>query len=412
MSGAEIPDLADPKTYARHDPHEIWRRLRQSDPVHWHTGDSGRPAFWVLTRYADIVEVLRDDTRFTSERGNVLATMLAGGDTGAGRMMAVTDGSYHTELRKLLLKAFTPRALHTVVQRVRRVTRRLLTEAIERGGCIDFAQDIASAIPLETICDLLDIPPNDRQYVLDLTKSALAFDDDTPDADAERPTRGDILLYFSDLVADRRRHPGTDPVSLMAGAEVAGRTLDDEDIILNCYSLIMGGNETSRFSMIGAVQAFIDFTDQWSLLRNGDVGLDSAGEEVLRWATPTMHFGRTATENVQLAGRTIAAGDLVTLWLASANRDEDIFPDPGNFIIARSPNKHLALGHGRHFCLGAYLGRIEIQAMLDGLRTFVSDIEPAGEARHIYSNFLSGISSLPVILKGDAKGYREWDEEM
>lgn len=395
----DVPNLVDPKTYADYDMFEIWRDLRSHDPVHWHPETADGPGFWVVTRHADIMTVLRDDTRFSSEKGNVLTTMLQGGDTGAGRMLAVTDGARHTELRQVLLKAFAPRALHGVAQRVRQAVRQLLTESVARGTC-DFARDIASNIPLETICDLLDVPRSDRQDVLRLTKSALASDYDTPDAGAGWMARNEILLYFSDLVKERRKDPGSDPISLMATAEVAGQRLGEADIILNCYSLIMGGDETSRLAMIGAVQAFMEYPDQWHMFKRGDISTETAGEEVLRWTTPTMHFGRTAVTDVELHERSIRAGDLVTLWFASGNRDEAEFSRPGLFDLTRSPNRHLSLGYGRHFCLGAYLGRIEIHAMLDGLLTFVDSIEPAGPARRIYSNFLSGVSSLPVVLKG------------
>jgi cytochrome P450 len=285
-AGADIPNLVDPKTYSDHDMSEVWRRLRSDDPVHWHPKTAEHPGFWVVTRYKDVSQVLRDDENFTSERGNVLTTMLQGGDTGAGRMLAVTDGSHHTELRRLLLQAFAPRALTGVTQRVRRSIRRLLTEAVERGEC-DFAKDIASIIPLETICDLLDVPLEDRREVLKLTKSALASDYESPDAGIDRMARGEILLYFHDLLKARRKNPGTDPISLMATAEVSGKHLDDEDIILNCYSLIMGGDETSRLSMIGAVHAFVEHPDQWLALKNRNVSVESVGEEVLRWTTPS-----------------------------------------------------------------------------------------------------------------------------
>lgn len=402
-----IPNLVDPKTYADHDVAEVWRRLRADDPVYRHPATAEGPGFWVLTRYEDVARVLRDDAHFTSEKGNVLATMLQGGDTGAGRMLAVTDGPRHSELRSLLLQAFAPRALTGVVERVRATTRRLLAQAVERGQC-DFAKDVASAIPLETICDLLDVPPADRQEVLRLTKSALASDYEAPEADADRVARNEILVYFHGLVNDRRKSPGSDPISLMATAEVGGRRLDDVDIVLNCYSLIMGGDETSRLAMIGAVRALAENPGQWAALKQGEVTVESAGEEILRWTTPTMHFGRTATADVTLHGRTIGSGDLVTVWLASANRDEGAFTDPDTFDLGRSPNKHLSLGFGRHFCLGAYLGRVEINTMLEGLRTFVRRIEQTGPERWIYSNFLSGMSSLPVVLEADSASTDEF----
>ncbi len=404
-----VPDLVNPKTYVDHDMIGVWRALRAQDPVHWHAATSDGPGFWVLSRYADIVRVLRDDANFTSEKGNVLATMLKGEDMGAGRMMAVSDGQHHASMRKLLLESFSPRALGGVARHVRRITKRLIVEAAENGEC-DFARDIASAIPLATICDLLDIPEADRQEVADLTKSALASNYEFPDAHADITARSAIVVYFQDLVTARRKAPGSDPISLMATAEVGGRRLDDLDIVLNCYSLIMGGDETSRLAMIGAVRAFTQNPDQWRALKNRELPVEVAGEEVLRWTTPAMHFGRTATADVSLGGREIRVGDLVTLWLISGNRDEAVFQDPDRFDIIRSPNKHLSLGYGRHFCLGAYLGRIEICAMLDGLRTFVNDIQQAGPERWIYSNFLSGMSSLPVTMERAPTPSVSWED--
>jgi cytochrome P450 len=404
-----IPNLVDPNTYAEHDMADVWRRLRSEDPVHWHPETTAGPGFWVVSRYEDILQVLRDDVRFTSERGNVLTTLLQGGDIGAGRMLAVTDGDHHTELRKLLLQAFGPRALEGVARSVRRSIRRLLCDAVDRGDC-DFAKDVASFIPLETICDLLDVPIADRPEILRLTKTALTSDESNPEAVADRRARNEIMVYFSDLVEERRKSPGSDPISLMATATLDGKSMPTDDIILNCYNLILGGNQTSRLTMIGAVQAFIRHPDQWRALKEGSLGLASACEEVLRWATPAMHFGRVAVTESELCGKLISAGDPVTLWFTSANRDEEEFQQADRFDLARSPNRHLAFGYGRHFCIGASLGRIEITVMLDGLRTFVSLIEQAGPERRIYSNFLSGLSSLPVVLAGEQGGLARWQE--
>lgn len=403
-----VPNLADPRTFATHDMGKIWHELRSRDPVYWHPESSYGPGFWVLSRHAEVTQVLRDDKGFTSEKGNVLATMLHRSDSGAGRMLAVSDPPYHTELRNLLLKAFAPRVLEGVVRRIRGITRRLLAEAIERGHC-DFARDVASVIPLETICDLLDVPPADRQYIFKLTKSALSLDYESQSGE-DPAARREILVYFSNLVAERRKALGSDPISLMASAEVAGRRLDDVSIILNCYSLVMGGDGTNRLAIIGGMKALIDNPDQWAALKNGGVTPETAAEEVLRWTTPAMHFGRTATAGTMLAGKAIAPGDLVTLWFASANRDEAEFPEADKFKLGRSPNRHLAFGYGRHFCLGAYLGRAEITAVLDALRTFVTDMGQAGQERHLYSNFLSGMSSLPIYLTGDLSKGADWED--
>jgi cytochrome P450 len=381
-------DLADPRVHAEQDLSETWRRLRSDAPVHWHPATDRHDGFWVITRYADVAGVYRDSERFTSERGNVLDTLLDGGDRAAGKMAAITDGRRHADLRGIMLKAFSPRALGVVVDNVRSATNRLVAEALARGEC-DFASDVAAGIPLMAICDLLGVPQADRSRILTLTSSALASDRGVPTAEDTWSARIEILHYFL-----------PDVLSLLAGSEVDGAPLTHDEIIYNCYSLIMGGDETTRFSMIGGVLALIENPAQWRALKDGTVSIESAVEEVLRWTTPTLHAGRTATEDVLLGGRFIEAGDIVTVWNASANRDERQFPDPDTFDLSRKPNKHLTFAYGPHFCLGAYLARVEIGAVLEALRDTATDIELTGPVRRVYSNFLSGLYSLPLALRG------------
>jgi cytochrome P450 len=145
--------------------------------------------------------------------------------------------------------------------------------------------------------------------------------------------------------------------------------------MLNCYSLILGGDETARLAMIGAVQALLDHPDQWRALKEGTAGLDTAVEEMLRWTTPALHSGRTAATDTEIAGTPVRAGDIVTVWNASANRDEAVFDSPGSLRLDRSPNKHLTFAYGPHFCLGSYLARAEIAAVLSALRTRVTTLD-------------------------------------
>jgi cytochrome P450 len=393
-------DLTDPQTFADRDLGEFWRDARANHPVYWHLPCGGQPGFWVVSRHADVQAVYRDNQRFTSERGNVLVTLLAGGDSAAGQMLAVTDGRRHRELRNIMARTLTPRTLRHVSQRVRENTRRQLRDAVERGEC-DFATDVANNIPLATICDLLGVPERDRDFLLTLTKSALSSDERGPDDADSLLARNEILLYFGDLVAQRRVRPGADVISALAASRLDGEPLTEDVIVLNCYSLIIGGDETSRLSMIDAVLTLAQHPDQWRLLKQRRVGLESATEEVLRWATPTMHFGRTALAEVEMGGEHMHPGDRVTVWHSSANRDERAFPQPDVFNLARSPNRHVTFGYGPHFCLGAFLARMEISEMLDALRAFVAAVECTGPTRRIYSNFLTGMSSLPVRLVPD-----------
>jgi cytochrome P450 len=390
-------DLADPRTHAEHDLRDVWRKLRAQAPVRWHQPRDDTRGFWVLSRYADIVGVYRDPRRFSSERGNMLATLQRDGDPAGGRMVAVTDGPRHSALRKLLAAAFTPRFLAPLEQQVRDDTRRLLRAAVERGTG-DFARDVAAYLPLATICGLLGVPEQDRPFLLSLTSAALSSDEPDQSPAQVWRARNELLLYFTELVQRRRADPGGDVVSLLVTSHVDGAPLTTDEAILNCYSLILGGDETARLTMAGAVAAFIDHPDQWNALRAGRVDTASAVEEVLRWTTAALHAGRTATEDVELHGQRIRAGDAVTLWHTSANQDEDAFDAPAEFDLGRTPNRHLTFGYGPHFCLGAALARIELGALVDGLREVVTEIRPAGERRRIYSNFLAGYSSLPVHL--------------
>jgi cytochrome P450 len=312
-------------------------------------------------------------------------------------MAAVTDGPHHASLRGVMLKAFTPKALEVVVGNVRGAARRLLAEAVERGSC-DFATDVAAKIPLAAICDLLGVPDGDRAEILRLTSSALASDDGTPTETETWTAKSDILLYFAELAQTRQGTPYDDVVSLLVTSEVDGRPLTHDEVVFNCYSLVLGGDETTRYAMVGGLQAFLDNPEQWRRFKAGEADLESTVEEVLRWTTPTLHAGRTATEDVLMGGQFIEEGDLVTIWNVSANHDERQFHEPDRFDIARRPNKHLTFAYGPHFCLGAYLARQELSAILSGLRDLVAEVAPAGPGQRVYSNFLNGLCRLPVAF--------------
>ncbi|MFI8424191.1 cytochrome P450 [Streptomyces sp. NPDC085479] len=397
-STLEDVDLADPLLHARHDLGAHWQRLREEEPVHWQPPRAGRPGFWVISRYDDVMSVLADSAAFTSEHGNVLDTLLAGGDSAAGKMLAVTDGRPHKALRSALLKPFSPRALDVVVDSVRRGTRALVAEAVGRGT-VDFATEVAAHIPLAAICDLLGVPVSDRRHIIDLTSSALSSPDGVPTEEATWASRNGLLLYFSELAGSRKEKPLDDVVSLLVTREIDGRPLTHEEIVFNCYSIIMGGHETTRFAMIGGLRALMERPDEWEALVSGKAALAPAVEEVLRWTTPALHAGRTAAQDVVLGGQFVEEGDVVTTWMSSANRDERIFDRPDEFDLARTPNKHVSFAYGPHFCLGAFLARAELTALLESLIELVGHAEPAGEESYVYSNFLSGLSSLPVALR-------------
>lgn len=390
-------DLADPQTFLDVEPMRIWRELRAHSPVHWNEPRGENPGFWSVTRYADVVAVYKDNKRFTSERGNVLSTLLRGNDSAAGKMLAVTDGARHRAVRNLMLKSFSPRVLDHVAGLVRQRTRDLFAGVVGHGR-FDFAADIADHIPINTIGDLMDVPVADRARLVEWNNKTLSRHSSEEGQIEEWLARNEILLYFSGLAQERRRNPGDDVVTALATSVIEGGPLSEDEIVFNCYSLILGADESSRMSSIGAILALAEHPEQWRALKNGDVTVESATEEVLRWTTPAMHFGRRALVDVEVGGQVIGADDIVVLWNSSANFDEETFVDPERFDLGRTPNKHVAFGFGPHFCLGAFLGRAHVSAVLECLRDTVSQIRPTGEAKRLYSNFVYGYSSLPVEL--------------
>ncbi|MFI1914791.1 cytochrome P450 [Nocardia sp. NPDC020380] len=390
-------DLRLPAVHAEYDLSEYWATLRDEHPVYRHDPDRDGTGFWVISRHEDVQALLRDVRRFPSERGNGLDTLLAGGDPAGGRMLAVTDGRRHAALRKIVMQSFTPRFVSTLVEGVELAARQYVGEALQQGE-VDFVAAVAEKIPLDTVCDLLDIPQADRAYLVGLTSTSLAGTGATAERSDAFAAKNDILMYFYDLLEERRDPDRGDIVSGLVAAEIDGEPLDEFDVVLNCYSLMLAGDETTRLAMAGAVQMFLAEPGLWASFRDGEIDLDLAVEEILRVTTPTLHAGRYAAESVELHGRRIAEGDVVTLWTASANFDPRAFGNPAAVDLARADNKHLTFAYGPHYCLGAFLARAEIKALLVAMREQVRELRACGRPQRIYSNFLSGYASLPVAL--------------
>ncbi|GAA1848904.1 cytochrome P450 [Myceligenerans crystallogenes] len=399
VQGSLIPDLTsvdlmDPRTFVEHEPRDFWREARKAGPVYWHPAREGREGFWVLTRHADIQKAYRGVRQFLSGRGTVLDVVVRGDDPAGGKMMAVSDGATHRRLRSVQHSALTPKVLEPVVRDVNERADRLVAEAVGAGE-FDFAAGIAEHIPLATICDLLSIPEADRPKLLGWNKLVLSAEEAGTDHIEALAARNELVMYLADLVLERQENPGDDMVSMLATTPVDGRPLTVEEAALNCYSLILGGDETSRMSAIVAVKALAEHPEQLALLRDG-ADPEIAANEMFRWATPAMHFARRAADDVEFAGETIRKGEIISLWNTSANDDEDVFENPGTLDVTRHPNPHLALGFGPHYCVGAYLGTAEMSAVLSAVARHVGSIEVCAEPARVYSSFLYGYSSLRV----------------
>lgn len=385
----------DPAVHPDPDACATWATLRAKRPVAWVVPTAERPGFWVLTKYEDIAAAYRTPT-LSSAQGNMLSTLTTGGDPSAGRMLVVMDPPRHTQLRRILQGGFS-QAMRPIEHSLRVAADSLVSRAVEREGC-DFAAEVAAEIPLLAVCELLGVPQSDRQQMLDMTMAVMGDDGTGVSSESAAAARREILMYYAQLLVQRRRAPAEDIVSLLAAAHVGGEPLSDAEVILNCYNIIIGGDETGRLSAVGGLLALIENPAEWAKLKSSESMVDDAVQEILRWTTPATHMCRVATRDMPIRDSLIASGDIVTLWNVSANRDEDVFDQPYVFDISRTPNKHLTFGAGPHSCLGGRVAKVVLTVVLQALRERVSSMELAGEPRRMNTTFLAGISKLPVRL--------------
>ena len=385
-------DLTDPDLYSHGDPYAIWRWLREHDPVYWHP-PAELPGFWVLTKYDDVRAAYRDPATFSSAGGILLRPESYGADPGGGRTLALTDPPRHRQLRALVDDWFSPRSVRALDTGMRDVARDVIMRALERERC-DFVTDIAARIPLYVICNMMGVPRSEWERLFTLTNDAFG----ASDALERRLAHLEILQYFEHLVSARAKSPANDIVSLLSTAKIDGQKLTPDEIFLNCDNLLVGGTENTRIAASGGMLAFIQHPDQWQALSAEPELLSSAVEEVLRWTSTATHIMRTATRPVTVRGRRIEAGERVTLWNPSANRDESVFDDPDRFSIRRKPNRHLALGTGEHFCLGGTLGRTELRLVYEELLRNTERIELDGTPVMLSSIVVNGPEHLPVRL--------------
>lgn len=394
-------NLADPGLYERGEGEAAWSALRSECPVYRNVAESIDP-FWAVTKYEDVAMVLRDPTTFRSSHGMRVGAPPASVRAASEKMMIVSDPPRHGKIRKVLSASFAPRAARGRQERIRQIAAKALERMLESEGVVDFVAAVA-ALPAYTVCDLLGVPAEDWSYIAGLTGTAFGEQaDEDIDGDLEKTiAHTELFGYLYELAQSKRAKPGEDIVSRLATAVVDGAPLSDDEVLLNCEGVINGGVETTRHAASRGLLAFLRFPDQWKKLRREPELLPSAIEEVLRWATPPLMVMRHAARDVQIAQVNVRAGEAVVVVNGSANRDEDVFPKADTFQLDRKPNRHLSFGLGPHFCIGAALARMELIALFDILASRVHVIEPAGEVRHLRSNFIWGLASLPVFLRQD-----------
>lgn len=365
------------------NPFPWYRRMRESTPVAY----DARYDAWSVFRYDDVQRVLSEYSAFSSQfhgPGQPAETPL-------DASLVSTDPPRHRELRSLVSQAFTPRAINRLAPRIEQITAGLLDRA-GQDGRLDIVGDLSYPLPVTVIAELLGIPAADRErfkYWSDVIVGA---------GSGYGSVQRDMVAYFREVIAWRRREPGDDLISALLAAEIDGERLSEFDLLGFCILLLVAGNETTTNLISNAILCFDEHPEGWQALRGDRSLLPSAIEEVLRYRSPVKSMFRVALSDTPIGDQHVRAGQTVVAWIGSANRDEDRFPDAERFDIRRRPNRHLGFGHGIHACLGAPLARLEARIALDALLERYIDIQVAPDARLEVtdSSIVFGVRHLPA----------------
>ncbi len=359
------------------------------------------PGYWALVRHEDVWAASRNAQLFCSGQGTNVADLPQELNEFFGSMINMDDPK-HFRLRSLVAKGFTPKEINRVEQYVHQKAAGVVDRMLERhpDGKADFVESIAAPLPLEIICEMMGIPAEDHEQIFRWTNVILGVGDPEYGGtyEALMQTALEIFAYAQALGESRRANPTDDMTSVLMHAEVDGERLTSQEFGSFFILLVVAGNETTRNAISHGMKALTDHPDQRDRWFNDfDAVSKTAVEEIVRWATPVIHFRRTATADTELSGQPIKAGEKVVLWYASANRDERVYPDPYRFDVTR-PIQPTQVGFGAggpHFCLGANLARREITVMFDEIRRRLPNLRITGEPDYLQSFFINGIKRLP-----------------
>ena len=394
-------DFYNPDTFEHGPPFDIFKELRENEPVYWNPQEEGT-GFWALTRYDDVVATSLDHDSYLSGHGVFVDESVGGSEL----MMVNMDPPKHSGLRKLVNEGFTPKMIRRMEPHVRGIAAAIVDKIATKGEC-DFVLDVAMELPLQVIAELIGIPQEDRHKIYRWSNQMIAVGDPeySPDMDTATKAAADIFAYSSQLTADRRENPKDDLITVLLNAEVDGEKLEDMELNIFFLLLAVAGNETTRNLIAGGMLAFFEHPDQWQRLKDDPSLMPTAVEELLRWISPIMYFRRTASKDTVIHGQQIKAGDKVTIWYGSANRDPDAFENADTFDVGREPNAHVALGAGGpHYCLGASLARLEIRLMFEEITKRLPDIKLNGEVSLLRSYFINGFKHIPVKFTPEKVG--------
>ena len=406
-----LADLSSHDAFVDGVPHRTFEHLRREEPLAWFD-EPDASGFWAVTRHADIVAVNRNFRQFSSRQGIRMEEMAQ--DERAARLtMMEHDPPEHTRLRRFVNRGFARPLIETCEQRVRDIVIDVLDRALVRSE-FDCVAEIAKPLPLKMLADVLGVCEEDGAWLAEKGDQMIGNSDpdftdhviDRVDTDAFRlmpfrsPAAAEVFEYAERQAQIRRRQPREDVISLLLEPLPDGTPLTDLEFKNFFTLLISAGNDTTRYAIASALHVLANQPHLFEQLRHAGEHLwSTAVEELLRWSSPTMHFRRTAVEDVELHGRTIKAGDKVILWFISGDYDQSVFEDSFRVNLARDPNPHMAFGRGGpHACLGMWLARLELRVVLQELVGRIRSIRQTGPEARLRSNFINGIKSLPVAV--------------
>ncbi len=405
-------NLLDLDVFASGPPHDWFSLLRAEAPVYWHP-DGADGGFWAVTKYDDIVTVARNPALFSSsyERGGTVVLGHSGIEAQsveAPRVINTMDPPEHLRYRRLVTGAFAPKAMDALEGAIRSGTATLIDKAIAEG-VVDFVEAVAAEIPVQAIAEMLGVPESDRHLIKTWTDTLIGSDDPEVVSSPEAVLRAstEMFEYGRELRAARVETPGSDIISRLLASRVDGEALTEEELSGFFGLLIVAGAETSRNVLTHGLIGLLGEPDQYAALVADPTLVSAATEEILRWAPAVYYLGRHVTQDTQLGGQTLRAGDRVTMWFASGNRDEDKYVDPQRLLIDRRPKEHLAFGAGGHFCLGAHLARIEVRVAFEELVRRAPHIRVVEPPTYLRSNLAGGVTRFVVDLapeRGEARG--------
>jgi cytochrome P450 len=390
-------DLYQADFYRSGQPHAAWLTLRSEAPVWKQTAPDGTP-FWSVTRYKDVVRVVKDTQRFSSEYSTMLSVLH--GDTAKGKAIHLMDPPKHRTLRSPTAHTMSAYVMQRHEKAIRQRVKAMVSAAVEEGE-IDFAR-LATAIPMAVTGEIIGITEKYWADVARWTIASMAPDDPFYSAGVDKNTLQMAHVYLfsllADLIAQRREEPADDLMSVLISLDLDGQPASDEDVLINCYAFIMGANPTIPQAASHTMLLMLQNPAIWREINEDPAIMPTMVEEALRWASPVNGLLRRTTREVTLGEEVVPEGGLVCAWLASANRDEEIFADPFAFDPRRSPNPHVAFSVGPHRCIGNPSARVGLRLLLEELVAQVDFVEQTGAELHLQSNFLNGITSLPVQL--------------